>query len=254
MSTVGVALLMIFTAPDVWAQDDGGDEEQSALKSGQSVRRKILYRSTRFEVTPALGVTTGDSYMRNAVLGLNASYFLTNAVGLGISAGFSPFHPETQLADNVKRSLDENSRSTLEDLTFSYLQWFAGFELKYVPIFGKFSFLNNTSLSYDLHLLAGAALMRTKACSASDPAENCASVGETDATDGSLTEFRPAATVGAGFRLFIDDAYALNLEIRDHLYQRAQVSTGSAEADFSSNVYLSLGFSFFFPQDVKISR
>lgn len=255
LSTAGVALLMIFTAPDVWAQDDGEEEEQqAALKSGKSVRRKLLYRSTRFELSPGIGVTSGDTYLRNAVAGLNASYYLTNAIGLGLVGGYSPLHPETSLANNVKESLDQNAPSTLEELTFSYLQWFAGFELKYVPIFGKFSFMNDASLSYDMHLVAGASLMGVEACSASDPDTACAANGASDAMDESLSEIRPAGTIGLGFRVFFSDAYALNLQVRDHLYQRAQVSTGDAEADFSSNVYLSLGFSMFFPQTVKISR
>lgn len=255
---VGVALLMVFTAPDLWAQG-GGEDEETALEAGDSVRRKVLYRSSRFELSPGIGVTTGDSYLRNAVVGLNASYYLTNAIGIGLSGGYSPLHPETQLGSNVKATLDQNNQQTLERLTYSYLQWFAGFELKYVPIFGKFSLMNETSLNYDLHLLAGAALMGIEACSASDPDQACAATGETSEMDDSLAQLRPAGTIGAGFRIFLGDAYALNLQIRDHLYQRAQVSTdennnGASDAEFSSNVYLSLGFSMFFPQTVSVSR
>jgi len=255
---VGVALLVMFGAPDLWAQGDG-DGEQTALEAGDTVRRKVLYRSSRFELTPGIGVTTGDSYLRNAVVGLNASYHLTNAIGIGLTGGYSPLHPETQLAQNVKTSLDQNNSTTLERLTFSYLQWFAGFELKYAPIFGKFSMMNDTSLNYDIHLLAGAAMMGIAACSASNPDEACAATGETSEMDDSLAQLRPAGTIGAGFRIFLGDAYALNLQIRDHLYQRAQLSTddnnnGASNADFSSNVYLSLGFSIFFPQTVRISR
>ena len=252
MTAVCMAALMVFGASEAWAKE--GEDEETALKSGPSVRRKLLYRSTRFELTPAIGVTSGDSYIRNAVVGLNASYYLTNSIGIGLSGGYSPLHTETSLAQNVKKSIDEDgTQEELDDLTFSYLQWFGAFEIKYVPIFGKFSLMNETSLSYDIHIIGGAALIGQEACNASELDTSCAFNDEAPA-DEDLVGLRPAGTIGAGFRIFVGDAYALNLQVRDHLYRRAQTSTGDAEANFSSNVYLSLGFSLFFPQTVKISR
>ena len=104
ISALCLGLTALLFAPEVQAADD----EESALKSGPSVRRKLLYRSTRFEIQPLLGVTTGDSYMRNAVGGLSLNYFLTNEIGIGVTAGYAPFHPETSLAKNVKKKLAAN--------------------------------------------------------------------------------------------------------------------------------------------------
>lgn len=250
-AAICVGLFVATGTPDAWAQDDKEDEE-TALESGPSVRRKLMFRSTRFEAAPMIGITAGDAYMRNPAAGLNLSYYLTNSIGLGVSGGYSPFHFETDLAKNVKASLDENAPSELDSLQFSFVQWFAGLEFKVVPLFGKFSLLNNTSLNYDIHLVGGLTVLQRVGCDASEVGSNCS---QSALSDSSLTEISPAGTIGGGFRLFLGDAYALTLQIRDHLYRRAESTTsGSADPEFSSNVFMSLGFSLFFPQSVKISR
>ncbi len=272
MSLLTLGLVCLVGVPaEGWAQEGSGPAEggaegsagaeaeaeaerkEGSFTSGPSVRRKVLYRSTRLEVAPMIGTTTSSSYMRDVVGGVNINYYLTNAIGVGLIGGYAPLHLETDLANNVKNSLNENDPERLEDLRLAYLQWFAGIEFKFVPIFGKFSLMNKSTAHYDLHLMGGMTFMGRGVCDASNVNDSCGSnpvSGETNFESG-LT---PAGSLGAGLRLFLGDAYAVNLQARTHLYRRAEAGTGNPNPEFSSNTFVNLGFSFFFPQSVKISR
>ena len=252
LSTLIVGVMTLCMASNAWAGDDKSND-QSALQSGKSVRHKVLYRSTRFEAAPILGLTTGDAYLRNAVVGAKFTYHLTNEVGLGVAAGYSPLHLETDLAKNTKTVLQSNDPGQLEDLEFSYLQWFAGFEVDWVPLFGKFSLMNSTTVAWDIHLIGGLSLMKRAGCVANDPDTPCNGTSA-DPTTFANVGISPAPTIGGGFRMFLGDAYAISFQVRDHLYQRAEAGSGSRQGEFSSNVLATLGVSFFFPQTVKISR
>jgi len=174
--TLGIVCLVGVPAGG-WAQESSGpagggadaaaeaeaeaeaERQKGSFTSGPSVRRKVLYRSTRLEIAPLIGTTTSSSYMRDVVGGLNINYYLTNAIGVGLVGGYAPLHLETDLASNVKNSLNENDSEKLDDLRFSYLQWFAGIEFKFVPIFGKFSLMNTSTAHYDVHLMGGMTFM-----------------------------------------------------------------------------------------------
>lgn len=247
-----VGLNLTVAATDARAADEESDEIRSYTE-GPTVRRKLLYRSSRLELQPLLGMTTGNAYMHDGVVGLSASYYLTNEIGLGITAGYGLLHPETSMAKNIKTTLGQKGDDTLDALSFSYLQWMAGLEFEYVPIFGKFSVLNAINASYDIHLLGGLTLIGRNSCSAHNPEQGCLNASGDGASI--LKGLRPAATIGVGMRLFLGEAYAVNFQVRDHLYQRAEVSTqNNASPKFSNNFMVSLGFSLFFPQSVKISK
>lgn len=248
--SVLIGLTALLGVEEARAADD--DEQIESYSEGPTVRRKLLYRSGRMELQPMLGMTAGDSYLRNGVGGLNFSYYLTNAIGLGLTAGYSFLHPETSLAKNVKITLANQGDETLDELDFSYLQWFAGLEFNYVPIFGKFSVMNSLIANYDFHLMAGVTMVGRNACSASNPQQACAKNGGSGTSE--MKGVRPAMTLGAGFRMFLGDAYAVNFQVRDHLYRRAEVSTNEVNPKFANNLMVTMGFSLFFPQAVKISK
>ncbi|MFB6262963.1 MAG: outer membrane beta-barrel domain-containing protein [Bradymonadaceae bacterium] len=229
-------------------------DQESPLAGEQSVRRKLLYRSTRFEVAPMFGITMGDAYLRDGVVGATGTYWLTNEIGLTLTAGYGLFHAETDLAKNTKKKLEERAPDKLEDMGFAFTNWLAGLEFAYVPIFGKVTVMNSAILQYDFHLMGGFTLVGRGACKANEPGTPCGQKRSSDAGGGSLGGIRPAGTIGLGFRTFFAERYAVKLQLRDHLYRRAEVSTGKDATSFSNNFMMTLGVSFFFPKEVKISR
>lgn len=220
------------------------ENRENARDSGSVIRHQLLYRSTRLEVAPLIGVTLNDAYLRNGIAGAAVSYHLTNDWGLSVVGGYGLTQLDTDLRESVEAKLQENNSESLNELSYSYVKWLIGAEVSYVPIVGKFSLFNSIITNYDIHLVAGFSFIGESAMAATDGGE----------VDEQLEGLRPAPTIGLGTRLFLSDGISANLEVRDYLYSRSEVSTLTSDPEFKNNVMVTLGMSFFFPQEVKISR
>ncbi len=230
-----LSLVAILAPTTVFADED------AAVSGGDIVRRKLLYRSTRFEVAPQINFTIADSFRRNMLVGAGISYHLTNEWSFAASGGFGALQFETDLSDNLASSL---TPAALADVTYSYIKWQADIGLSYVPIFGKVSILSSTSLAYDFHITGGFSAV-------TEAAEAAASNGRVDE---SLEGFRPGGFLQFGVRMFLSDMMSLNVDIKNLLYSRSEISRGSADPEFQDTVMLGVGLSFFLPGEVKISR
>ncbi len=232
---VVAAMATLTISSSAFAQDD----RETARDTGPVVRHQLLYRSTRLEVAPLAGMTVNDAYMRNAILGASLSYHLTNSIGLNVVGGYGVTQFGTDLRDNL-----ENRLGDVDDISYSYVQALVGAELTYAPIIGKFSIFNGAITDFDIHLIGGFGFVF-------EAAEAAAEGGEVDPE---LEGLRPAPTLGIGTRFFLSDGMAATLQVRDYLYSRSEISTLTADPEFKNNVMVTLGLSFFLPQEVKISR
>jgi len=214
--------------------------EDGAISQGDIVRRKLLYRSTRFEVAPTMGITLGDSFRRNVLVGANLAYHLTNEWSIGISGGYGILQLETDLSDNIASTLSANR---LNEVSYSYIAWQADVGIHWVPIFGKFSIFKSTAVAYDFHMGAGFLFANEDAVAAGN-----------GPIDESLTGIRPGAALTFGVRLFLSDMLSLNVDLKNMLFSRAEISRGSATPEFKDTVMLNIGLGIFLPGDVKISR
>lgn len=231
------ALTALAPTGEVYAQDEAVSD------SGPIVRRKLLYRSTRVEVTPMAMMTLNDAFRRNIIGGAQIAYHLTNEFGIGISGGYGILHPETDLSKNISATLEQSNPATLDTISYSQIQWFVDFTLGYVPIYGKFSIFKSATVPYDIHLTGGLTLVNEQGVAAG--------AGEVDSE---IEGIRPGGVVGGGARLFLSDMLSLNLDLRTMLITRALVSRGTANAELSPTVMAQLGLSIFLPGTVKISR
>lgn len=215
--------------------------EKDEAVSGPIVRRKVLYRSTRFEITPHAGLTLNDAFRRNYVFGAGFQYHLTNEFGLGLSGGFAPLHGNTDLANNIELVAPS---SALDDISYSQVQWLADLTLSYVPIFGKFSVFKSVTFPYDFHLNGGLSLVNEVGVAAVDGGN----------VDSEIEGIRPGGVIGGGVRLFLSDMISLNVDLKTLLITRAPVSSGSANAELKPTMYATVGVGIFLPGRVKISR
>lgn len=216
--------------------------ERRSLEEGPIVRRKLLFRSSRFELAPRVGSTLNDAYKRNVLVGLDANYHLTNHFSLGLGFGYGVLASNTDLLDQVNSEVDAAISNSLRYATTQVL---FDAHISYVPLFGKISILDSSVLDYDLSLDLGfgGALI--------------AAVADGDATgDDLLSGFKPAPVIGMGFRVFVSDSIAVSFSVKDYIYSIADVQEEGVEptTELRNNVTLGLGASFFFPTDVKVSR
>ncbi|MEL6181162.1 MAG: outer membrane beta-barrel domain-containing protein [Myxococcota bacterium] len=237
ITSATVLLLMVTLVAE--EQQAYAQQRRASLDEGPIVRRKLLFRSSRFEIMPQIGMTLNDSYKRNALVGLEANFYLTNEFGLGISGLFSPLQLNTSLFDQIDSSADPEVR---DQLSYAVVTALFDAHVNYVPIFGKFT-LFGTIIDYDIHLLGGFG----GALIGSDGPR---------ADDAEYTGFQPAPVIGGGGRLFVRDSFALTLDVKDYIYSTAdtQIGTTRPETELRDNFVISLGFSIFLPGDVPISR
>lgn len=247
-----VALASVAMVPgDAWAQSDEPEypeERPSPLDSSRSVvRRKLLFRSTRFEVAPLVGFTLADPFNRNVIAGANLSFHLTNEFGIGATVGASVLKPKTGLRENIESTLgDVGQTDRLGSLAFTQTSFLASIEGSYVPLFGKMSVMNSAIVNYDLHLLFGVGLIGQGASTAVEGLQNPAS----NAIGGAAV----APMLGFGMRYYVNDFVSINAELRDYVYGSELVSSGQADSELQNNMMLSIGASFFLPSEVKVSR
>lgn len=222
------------------------DSRTSDLEDGPIVRRQLMHRSGRMELSPMLGVTLNDAYIRNTLVGVNAVYHINNVFGLGLTASYGLLHTDTSLRESVVAELQrvQGRDNTLANLSYSQINWAMDAGFTYVPMFGKFSVLNRWAFHYDLHMLAGLGIV----------GEGAVPALPNGPVAGGLEGTRPGGMLGFGFRLFANDRISANFQVRDYIFSRAQVSSGSANPQLTNTFVMSLGVGVFFPGDVRISR
>ncbi len=232
-------MAMVFSPTVVMAQ-----KTEANISGGDMVRRKLLYRSTRFEVAPQIGFTMADSYRRNMLVGASFMYHLTNEFSIGATGNFGVLQLATDLSDNLEQTLEARNPASLAELSYSFIQWQADLGLQYVPIFGKFTILKSTTINYDFHMGAGVTIV----------GEGVEAAIDGGAEDDAISGTKPGGLLQFGVRFYLSDMLSLNLEMKNLFYSQADISRGTADSSFGNRVMLGAGVGIFFPGEVKISR
>lgn len=207
------------------------------LEEGDAIRRRLLLRGGRFELTPTLGFTMNDAFRRTALFGAQLNYHISDSVAIGVTA-LGGVSYNSSLADRITAERPEQ----VNQGAFSDLAMLGTAEFQYAPLIGKFAVFGRYVFNYDLHLIAGAGLgLRS---------------GERDVGNATFTP-----VVGLGLRTFVNDSMAVTIQLRDYIYSsalnavpRADGSEGVKSDDsWSNNFALTMGFGFYFPQAPKLS-
>jgi len=233
-----LAAATLFASMPVLAANIAGPRRSALdrLEEGDAIRRRMLLRGGRFEVAPTVGFTLNDAFKRNILFGANLNYHVTDNFALGVNA-MGGFALDTGLAEDVLNKREEKVEG------FSSVQLMASGEIVYTPLIGKFALFGRSIVNYDLHLLIGGGLASLTG----------------DAQD--LDSASPMAVAGIGFRAFVGDWMAINLQVRDYIFSSAINSVAGAdidgsaiaESEISNNFAVTLGFGFFFPREPELT-
>lgn len=205
-----------------------------SIEEGPIVRRQLLYRSSRLEVMPALGLTLNDPYRHTMMLTAAANYHLTNTFSLGVNVSWGWLNYNTNLTDDIE-TVDPAAARLID---FSDLTLLTDFHLGYVPFYGKFNFLEAGTVNWDFHLVAGAG------------------GGLITSDNSDLEGFKFAPMFGGGFRFFINGDTALTIDALDYMFESADIAIRGEEPEtsFSHHVLINIGVSFFVTGDLRVSR
>jgi len=233
-----LAAATLFAATPTLAANIAGPRRSALdrLEEGDAIRKRLLLRGGRFEIAPAIGFTLNDAFQRNILFGANLSYHITDAFALGVTA-FGATAVDSGLAEDVLAKRSDRAEG------FSSIQLMASGEIVYTPLIGKFALFGRSVINYDLHLVVGGGFASLTG----------------DVED--LQSGTPMAVAGLGFRAFVSEWMALNIEVRDYIFSSALNSIAQAEADgdnnaeteISNNFAVTVGFGFFFPREPALT-
>jgi outer membrane beta-barrel protein len=194
------------------------------------IQPKPVLQQGRFALTPRAGLTINDSMYRNFMVGASANFHLAERFYLG---GLFQWYEFGESIDGPTQAFRDVRSATDADADAPFLNWAAGAEIGFVPIFGKFALFNRSIVYYDVALSAGGVYA------------DSSSILEPVGNQG------PGGTVSVSTRLFLSDWMAVNFEVRDVIYMGNVINTGSV---LSHSVTAGLGLSLYLPTSFEYSE
>jgi outer membrane beta-barrel protein len=229
-------------------RDTPAEHVDEAREEIYAVQQIYALRLNRVEISPSYSATLNDPFISHNGVGLGLNYWFTNVLAVGANfIWYQGLENESDINFQVRRS-------TRLAVPVNQYQLGAHLAFTYVPVYGKFAMFNEFIFQYDLYILGGVGLMRTRPLPVVDP--------EVRSFD---FDIRVAFNIGIGLRVFITRWLAVFAEVRDYMYleqlESLQVGLGPARLDsstwtqsspaFINNVTAHLGLTFFLPFDFE---
>ena len=209
-----------------------------------AVQQIYALRYHRLELAPYWGLSLNDQFVSHPGPGLDINFYITNVLAIGLNGNFygglngdSDFNFEVRRSARVATPLNEYREG-------------ANFNFTYVPIYGKFAGFRKFIFHYDIDLVGGVGFIDTRPIAVIDP-------------DNRSFQFKPKLDfdVGIGLRIFFNRWFAMNLAVRDYIYdeqleattvasttaKQQDSSTWYGSSSITNNVQAQLGISVFLP-------
>ena len=171
---------------------------------------RLFVKQARHELATHGGYYVSDLFSSTYTLGGSYTYHMTEATAVELSYSF------THANADVIRAI-ESSRGSVIDDPFAPVH-FVDSLLVFTPVYGKLR-LGGSIVRFDIHIDAGVGVVQAQ------------------------TSRGAAAVSGLGFKMFFQDAFALRLDARDHVFHQELLDRQFLVNDFS----LVLGLSLFLP-------
>lgn len=251
------------------------------LAGAPAVRKLRLYREGRIEIAPAVSFTLLDEYQRTIFVGARVNYNLTDWLAVGGWGAFGALKLSTDLTTrtqeiNEERRQDPNyptsttGRLTAENMSADFeeqlgtMDYVLAPQITAVPFRGKLALFQDVYIDADLYFFAGPAFVGVS--ERGDCEIDCGRP-ETFETESGI---RIAPTFGLGFTFYVNKWNAIGFEWRALPFSRntGGFDTRGGDPDgefpdrkitgddrqFKFNQMLTISYSFFFPQEYRISE
>ena len=220
-----IVCAMLLMALPAMAQDGRSDFGDTV----HVIQPKPVLQQGRLNVTPRLGMTINDPLYRNFNIAIHGNFHISERLFLGAFFQWYDFGDVLGGPTETYRQLNAETGATADG---PFLNWAGGAEVGFVPLFGKFALFNRGIMFYDVSLTAGGGYTDSSTLSA-----QAASFGG------------PAATVSISARAFLNEWMAINVELRDIIYNLFEDARST-----SHGVTVGLGMSFYFPMSFEYSE
>lgn len=186
------------------------------------IQRKYMPKSERLQLFVGAGIATNTPWFTNYGAKFNLSYNFTEAFGLELNTLFL-----TSSQRDVAKEIKE--QHNVEAGQFVNTKGYMGLDLVWSPIYGKISFDNTAIVNYEMYFSLGGGK------------------SETNSVEKSVTTLH----LGVGQIFSLSKSIAFRWDYGATSYQATPVnpaSTASIEKSTYTDLVLTAGFSFFFPE------
>jgi outer membrane beta-barrel protein len=166
-----------------------------------ALQQVYALRKGRFDLQPSLGVSMNDPYVRHASFNLAASYYITEVLSIGLSFNWYRW------LDNQTDVNYSISRATHQTVPIHEYMLGGQLNMTYVPMYGKFAFLNDWIVHWDIWFIGGGGFIFTRPIPVIDQDYRTFDY-----------EIKIAFNVGIGGRLYLTRFLAVFVEVRDYIF------------------------------------
>jgi outer membrane beta-barrel protein len=225
-------------------EESGGGSEidkdsRGLLSRIPPVSGNVFLKSGRTEIFPLAAISFRDAFYRKYVLGLEIAHHFheTFAVSGRGAYAFTRESRAMQICDGADPSsagvsCHAPTKLELDGRAPGQIQYMAGLDLQWSPIYGKVALSGELFGNFDLYLLVGAEV-----------------VGYKGPTDGPGSVLKPTlgGEAGIGARIFLNRWLTLRWEVKDLVYSESVRLNDVTSSSLRQQFFFQLGFSLFFP-------
>jgi outer membrane beta-barrel protein len=256
-------------------------ERRNPLAGQPAVRRRLLMRKLRFEVTPQFVTSINQDYKHAFGPGGNLQFHITDWLAVGVQ-GVYMFNADTALEDRVRAQLPTGSYTYLGTGTMTnhgpqptlsiHDQHVLGINaimsgyVQITPFYGKIAFFSALFVNYDLYVNGGIGFVNyiQNNCCASPPPN----YDQKNHPDPNVEDPRPFAgikvggEIGVGAHIYFNEWMGLQFELRDYIVganpggfdTNGDRILNSADEGPQNNIFFGFGLTFMLPPSARVSR
>ena len=197
------------------------------------VQNRLYTKAHKFSVTLQGGTNLSDVYTNNFNYGLDVNYYFSERSGVEMS-----FWMTSATDASFVQSFGQEF-NLIPDHNMP--QGYVGFNYNWIPIYAKLSLLEKKILYFDMSLSPGIGMTFLKADTFASPPTF---VAPSATSQGDLT-----IAVDLAQQVFLDEHWALRLDLKNHFYQATTYSASSGASEGSKFIYNAIvmfGVTYFF--------
>jgi outer membrane beta-barrel protein len=180
-------LILLSLVPGLAAAQAEALENPGAVSAIQERKYRMQH-----ELLLGVGVLPDDAFYKGVIGTVAYQYHFSDTFGWQVGRGTYSYNMQTGLRTQLERDFEvAPTASAYED----QVQWMAGSDLVWSPLYGKTAFLNSTVIHFEAFLLGGGTVVKV------------------NRADG----FRPAINLGGGLRVFSSDNISFRLDVTNNV-------------------------------------
>jgi outer membrane beta-barrel protein len=275
MRTRLLPLLVLLALPTLLPESAARAERRNPLEGQPAVRRRLLLRKLRFEVTPQFVTSINQDYKHAFGPGINLQFHLTDWLAIGVQ-GVYTLNSDTALEDKVRAALPTAAYNSYsgpqpnlqihDEHTMGIMAVFSAYA-QVTPFYGKIAFFSALFVNYDLYINGGIGFVNytSHCCSPVDTTgKPNSSVGQSDPNtlNGHFDGLKIGGQVGIGAHIYFNEWFGLQFELRDYIVGanpgRLDVNgdrkLDSQDEGPQNNLFFGVGLTFMLPPTARQSR